>query len=141
MLIRRRGRSGRHFGRGSGRAHLGRWLVVKGREERFLVGIVVLDDADGGHGLGVGRRRWGKARLRRITGRLGRRALDLGEGVVRRFEKDRDVIEVAGRSHHGQDEVILGSQSVYYQSINLVLKSSRPYGLGLPIVLVAKDAF
>ena len=115
--------------RGSGRAHLGRWLVVKGREERFLVGVVVLDDADGGHGLGVGRRSWVKARLRRITGRLGRRSLELGEGVVRRFEKDREFVGVAVRSHHDEVDVIRGSQSVYYQSINLVLKSIRPYGL------------
>ena len=99
-----------------------------------------MDDADG-HGVGVGRRSWSKARFRRITGRLGRRSLELGEGVVRRFEKDREFVGVAVRSHHDEVDVIRGSQSVYYQSINLVLKSIRPYGLGKPSVLVGKDAF
>ena len=69
------------------------------------------------------------------------RSLELGEGVDRRFEKDREFVGVAVRSHHDEVDVIRGSQSVYYQSINLVLKSIRPYGLGLPIVLVGKDAF
>ena len=87
----------------------------------------ILDDADG-HGVGVGRRSWSKARFRRITGRLGRRSLELGEGVVRRFEKDREFVGVAVRSHHGQDEAIRGSRLLFYQSINLVPKLIRPYG-------------